>query len=295
MQSSAKPATVTDRLGSTLFIAALVHGVVILGVTFTADSFEEAEVLPSLNVTLVIDTVGLDDPVDTDLFAAQNLRGAGSLAEGERPTTALGASQPRDQVGAPRGAETQAATPLAAPQAAELLSARDPIAERRATEDAQATAAEPREAQTMVSQPAERTLAQEVDLRAEAPPQERRELIASPSTRESALAPYLESWRRRVERVGTVNFPDQLGSGSDSRPTLEVAIAADGRLEDIVVRRSSGNAALDQAALTILRLAAPFEPLPEQIRRDYDVLRFAYEWEFFGGSRARDAGLAAAD
>ena len=57
-------------------------------------------------------------------------------------------------------------------------------------------------------------------------------------------------------------------------------IGADGRLDDIVVRSSSGDNALDQAALKILRLAAPFAPLPEEIRKDYDVLRFAYEWDF---------------
>jgi protein TonB len=71
-----------------------------------------------------------------------------------------------------------------------------------------------------------------------------------------------------------------------------VVIGADGDLEDIVVRNSSGDKALDQAALKILRLAAPFEPLPEDIRKDYDVLRFAYEWDFSGA--ARDARTAAA-
>jgi protein TonB len=75
-----------------------------------------------------------------------------------------------------------------------------------------------------------------------------------------------------------------LGNLQAGRPTLEVIIGADGRLDDIVVRRSSGDKALDQAALRILRLAAPFAPLPDVIRADYDVLRFAYEWDFKPGS-----------
>ena len=49
------------------------------------------------------------------------------------------------------------------------------------------------------------------------------------------------------------------------------------------MRRSSGDKALDQAALTILRLAAPFPPLPPSIREDYDVLRFADDWDFAAG------------
>jgi protein TonB len=90
-----------------------------------------------------------------------------------------------------------------------------------------------------------------------------------------------------VERIGTANYPSELlGNIHAGRPTLEVVIAADGRLDDIVVRRSSGDKALDQAALKILRLAAPFPPLPPSIREDYDVLRFAYEWDFAAGSES---------
>jgi protein TonB len=112
-------------------------------------------------------------------------------------------------------------------------------------------------------------------------------LIATPSTRQSGLAEYLDGWRRRVERIGTANYPTELLGNIDAgRPTLEVVIAADGRLDDIVVRRSSGDKALDQAALKILRLAAPFPPLPPSIRQDYDVLRFAYEWDFAAGRQS---------
>ena len=112
-------------------------------------------------------------------------------------------------------------------------------------------------------------------------------LIATPSTQESLLAGYLDSWRRRVERIGTTHFPSQFLDDRDlGRPTLEVTIASDGRLEDIVVRRSSGDKALDQAALRILRLAAPFDALPDHIRAQYDQLSFAYEWDFFSGIAA---------
>jgi protein TonB len=142
-------------------------------------------------------------------------------------------------------------------------------------------------AAALVQQAAPQTTAMELALRAELPDgsDDSRTLIATPSTRQSGLAEYLDGWRRRVERIGTANYPTQLlGNIGAGRPTLEVVIAADGRLDDIVVRRSSGDTALDQAALKILRLAAPFPPLPEEIRVDYDVLRFAYEWDFSQGA-----------
>ncbi len=128
----------------------------------------------------------------------------------------------------------------------------------------------------------------ELGLRAELPDgvDDARTLFATPSTRQSGLAEYLDGWRRRVERIGTANYPARAARRSRAgRPTLEVVIAADGRLDDIVVRRSSGDKALDQAALKILRLAAPFAPLPDNIRADYDVLRFAYEWDFSRSGR----------
>jgi protein TonB len=45
--------------------------------------------------------------------------------------------------------------------------------------------------------------------------------------------------------------------------------------------------------MQILRLAAPFEPFPEGLRADYDVLRFAYEWRFSEGAGALRARTAA--
>jgi periplasmic protein TonB len=61
-----------------------------------------------------------------------------------------------------------------------------------------------------------------------------------------------------------------------------VTINSSGQLDEVIVRRSSGSKVLDQAALNILRRAAPFDPFPEAIRADYDRLRFAYMWKFSG-------------
>ncbi len=157
-----------------------------------------------------------------------------------------------------------------------------------------APAPTPQKAAALFQLAGPQTTAMEVGLRAELPNgrDEDRTLLATPSTRESGLAEYLDGWRHRVERIGTANYPvELLGDPNAGRPTLEVVIDKDGRLDDIIVRRSSGDKALDQAALKILRLAAPFEPLPESIRANYDVLRFAYDWDFFDNAR-RNAAAA---
>jgi protein TonB len=280
-----------ERLGSTLFLAALVHGVVILGVTFTVATTGD-DTVPSLNVTLVLDTEREELAADTaDFISNRNQLAAGVAARGLRPTSTLSADEPISQLGDPLGADAADGTPREATPSAEQLvsqgSGGEPVPALPQPTDAPAP--ELQRAAALIQQAAPQTTAMELGLRAELPDgsDDARTLIATPSTRQSGLAEYLDGWRRRVERIGTANYPSELlGNIHAGRPTLEVVIAADGRLDDIVVRRSSGDKALDQAALKILRLAAPFPPLPPSIREDYDVLRFAYEWDFAAGSES---------
>ncbi len=112
----------------------------------------------------------------------------------------------------------------------------------------------------------------------------RDELWITPDTRAATLAPYLDGWRRKVERVGTINYPVAArNAGQKASPVVEVGIASDGKLDRALIRRSSGDAELDQAALQILKLASPFDPFPPELAHQYRVLRFAYEWQFVGG------------
>jgi protein TonB len=112
-------------------------------------------------------------------------------------------------------------------------------------------------------------------------------------TRESQIATYLDGWKRRVEQIGTRHFPDAARRrGPAGNPVLEVAIRADGSLQQVMLRHTSGNRELDNAALGIVRLAAPFEPFPPAVCARYPLLRFAYEWQFLQG-RMSDGTLLA--
>ena len=284
---------INDRLGSTLFLAALVHGIVILGVTFTVATFDDDRAPPSLNVTLLVDGRDEQAPDKADFIANRNSQAVGVAAKGLHATSALSANEPIAQAGSPDGADLADGAPR------DLVPSADELVSRGRSEAVDATpqpTVDPsdvrRKAATLVDAVAPQTSAAELGLRAELPSgdDERRTLYATPSAQQSILAEYLEGWRARVERIGTANYPARFLGGPDhGRPTLEVTIRADGSLQDIVVRRSSGDKALDQAALKILRLAAPFDPLPPNIRKDYDVLRFAYDWDFFDSARKSGA------
>jgi protein TonB len=283
--NTAVQASIADRLGSTIFLAALGHGVVILGITFTSNPLPESPELPSINVTLLVDSREAErTAADTAMLAQRNQSGGGQVDEGKRATTTLAAQQTLSQLGDPLGADLEDGTPR------EQAIRDDRLLTNRESEDALRADPQanenpdtmPKKAAALLERDVQQTLVSEIDLKAELPSDEAESDLASPSTRASELAEYLVGWRRRVEQIGTANFPARFlaPNANLGRPTLEVAIGADGRLEDIVVRRSSGDSTLDQAALKILRLAAPFEPLPEIILAEHNVLRFAYEWDF---------------
>lgn len=86
---------------------------------------------------------------------------------------------------------------------------------------------------------------------------------------------YLDAWARKVEQIGAMNFPDAALQYSSIRcPTLHVALRADGSLEELRIARPCRDAALNEAALGMVRMAAPFAPFPPELRSRWDVLRF---------------------
>lgn len=100
-------------------------------------------------------------------------------------------------------------------------------------------------------------------------------------TQEYRFAQYVENWRTKVERVGNLNYPQaarqQRIFGSLQ---LTVSIRADGSVEKVEINRTSGKSLLDAAAKRIVLLAAPYSPLPPDIRRDTDVLSITRTWTF---------------
>lgn len=274
-----------DRLTSTLFLVALFHGLVIMGVSFAPEEPDPPSPYPSLDVVLVTGpTVDDSDVEDPEYFAQQTQRGSGNTAERVRAAGPLPRPDPRQNEGviegmdhafAEAGQKQEAAELLATESPADILAQSTPESEFSDTEQMLPAEASPEVAPFALSEEAERAR-----VRAEQP----RELFITANTRESLIAEYLEGWKRKIEKVGTVNFPTEARRrGLTGSPTVEVAIAADGSLQEIKVRKSSGHEALDQAAISILELAAPFDPFPERVRAQYDVLRVAYEWQFLGG------------
>ncbi|MBK7659475.1 MAG: energy transducer TonB [Betaproteobacteria bacterium] len=103
---------------------------------------------------------------------------------------------------------------------------------------------------------------------------------------EYRFAAYVDNWRLKIERVGNLNYPDEARQkrlyGSLQ---LTVGIKPDGEVESVEVNRSSGKKVLDQAAIRIVRLAAPFDRFPDSIRKDTDILYVTRTWTFARGDQ----------
>ncbi|MGI9335424.1 MAG: TonB family protein [Gammaproteobacteria bacterium] len=108
-----------------------------------------------------------------------------------------------------------------------------------------------------------------------------REKFITTRTREHAFAAYLDAWRTKVERIGNLNYPDEARRRRLSgRLTLDVALRPDGSIESIEVRRPSRHRVLDDAAVRIVKLAAPYARFPPGIASQVDVLHIVRTWVF---------------
>jgi len=97
----------------------------------------------------------------------------------------------------------------------------------------------------------------------------------------SPVAYYLNSWRRKVENIGNLNYPDEAKRAHNYRNLrLLVALLPDGSLKEVVLLESSGHTILDEAAIRIVHLAAPYAPFPDELRKTTDILEIIRTWQF---------------
>lgn len=271
-----------DRLPPMLFLAALIHGILIIGVTFNAVLGGEVSDAISLEVTIVADPdQHIDRPDRAEYLAQASQQGGGNTQEHVRPGAPLQSAVPIDNLGDESGTGLAQSSPRQS-TADQVLTTRA-AAERLLADLPREQPSRDESSAIFLESGSEQTLPLPRDDRANLliHDQNLRQLVTSVDTQESNIAAYLQRWKTKIETIGVKYFPDSGAARSlTGSPTLEVTINASGQLTEVIVRQSSGSKIVDQTALKILRRAAPFDPFPEAIRIDYDELRFAYKWQF---------------
>lgn len=268
-----------DRLGATLVLSAVVHGVILLGVGFALE--DPAKVQPTLDV-LLTQTHTEEVPDKADFLAQDNQRGGGDAEHPERPrepqigqiaqpdpglaAVPLNAQMPMPQprptpalLGSDAGTPDHPPPEETPPQLESVLPLGPSFVER----DARMA-----------------RLAAEVERQRVAYAHRAHEKRISASTREYVWAGYMRAWVDRVERIGNLNYPQEARRRKLSgKLVLTVAIAHDGSVRDVQIVDSSGSVLLDDAAVRIVRLAQPFPPLPET-PEPIDLLHITRTWQF---------------
>jgi protein TonB len=268
-----------QRLGATMVLSLLVHGVLLLGVGFALEN--AAPVVPTLDVILTETTSALTQK-QADFLAQASNQGGGEHDKSTRPRAPQSGPlpQPTDGV-APRMLRAQAPAPQPPPQARVISSTRG----ETTTAMAQATTtptenALPQDREKVEHDMAMARLAAEIHLRSERYAQRPKRKFVSASTQEFAWAGYLRTWVDRVERVGNLNYPDEARRRRlAGQVVISVAVRRDGSVERAEIVQSSGIALLDASALRIVRLAEPYPPLPKT-GEDPDVLHVTRTWQF---------------
>ncbi len=272
----------SDRLPAMLFLAALIHGILIIGVTFNASLAVPASDSISLDVTIVANPDQRIDPPDDAAYLAQaSQAGGGNTSASVRPAAPRSSDMPVDNLGSIDGNapddsvahERSADEVLAAMRDSDHTVRLDPRTDPR-QEDTRAIAMQAGSDVTLPLPQEERANLLIRDAR-------QRELIVSANTRESVIAGYLDEWKKRVEATGAAYLPELGAAGQlTGSPVLIVSISAAGDLLDVEIRRSSGSTVLDLTALDILKRASPFNPFPPEVAAEFDSVRFEYKWLF---------------
>lgn len=284
--------TSIDRLGLTLFVAVTLHATIILGIGFTLETPEKP---PTPDRTLEIMVVQnpkkpeIKKPIEkVDFLAQSSQQGGGDQAEKVRPKTEITPpTPPQRQEPVQAAAPTPPPTPeTAAKNPRQLLTQQQPAKQKIETTPRQqplpAKKKKVTAAQLLASTDREITrLTAELDKKTKAYAKRPRRKILMASTQEYKYASYLDAWRRKVERVGNLNYPDEAKRRKlYGNLVLHVAVRPDGNVKEITVRQSSGHKLLDDAAIRIVKLAAPFAPFPAEIRKETDILDIIRTWQF---------------
>ncbi|MEO8810810.1 MAG: TonB family protein [Rhodanobacter sp.] len=280
MSATATVNTRPDPIGATLLFSLLLHGVLLLGITF--HFAKPTPSLPTLDVALV-NIANQEAPDKADFLAQANNRGGGRGDRAARPSQVFSGALPRPDPGiaAQPVTDTTPAALSATPERMVTSSSHSDFSVNSDTaqievqpDQTRPTAAELRRQQTMAQLAAElRRKQQEYAKRPKAK-------YLTANTKEYAYAAYMRGWSDRVERVGNLNYPEEARRrGLHGDVLLTVVINLDGSIKSIEVIKSSGHKLLDDAAERIVRLAAPFPPAPHS-EGHFDELNITRTWQF---------------
>ena len=275
-----------DRMGLTIFFALAIHAIVILGVSFDLDDIFKNDSAPTMEITLV-SSQSKEAPEEADYLAQANQQGGGNVDKKVRPTSPFSNPDPTMENGlAPDSQMAFSPPPLKKKQQErKLMTAEQSPFARDSKEFKRDIPVETKSTQAAQLFERSREFArlhaeiQELKQAYEHTPHHT--YVTGINAKEYRFASYIEAWRDKVEKFGSLNYPeDAIRRNINGDLLLDVGVNPDGSIESMKVLRSSGHKLLDNAATQIVKMAAPFPPLTQAILKDTDVLHISLVWRF---------------
>ena len=112
----------------------------------------------------------------------------------------------------------------------------------------------------------------------------RRKKISS-SSEDYEYRLYFEAWRQKVERIGALNYPEAAKSGIFGSLRLTVSLTQAGKIENIIIDKSSGYTELDKAAISIVEMGSPYAKFSNRMRNEVDIIHITRTWKFTDGNK----------
>jgi periplasmic protein TonB len=261
----------------------LLHAFVLFGITIRPPDLSKlSNIAPALEVVLV-NAKSKSRPLHADTLAQHNLDGGGTtdlersaksplpVSRNDKPTTEVAMESSRQQQ-----LEREARKLLTQVQSQTKVESAATQPQQQTETRVSPTAADIMNKSLEIAR-LEAQISKDWDAYQKRP---RRSFVGA-RTREYRFSRYIEDWRIKVERIGTVNYPaaarDQKIYGSLQ---LTVSIRPDGAVDNVEINRSSGHKVLDEAAVRIVHLGSPYAAFPPDITKDTDILSITRTWIF---------------
>ncbi len=282
------PANNHKSLLTALLVAVTVHIALVLGINFTTPQPEKIN--KSIDITLV-NTPVKKTPEKADFLAQENQSGAGEAIKKLESPAQKPASQETTEVkpkpvkkSAPEESKSKVTPKESKPKVTEKLITQEKAEKKVVTASKTEVVNQSEKHPQITAESLHQQLAQlGAEIRQSQPSAEQTKIkfVDSVSAHKYVAAQYMKDWESKVERTGNLNYPEVATKKNFSGIlTMDVGINADGSIYSIRINKSSGNPALDEAAKNIVRMSAPFPPLPLELRKELDVLVITRVWKF---------------
>ena len=273
-----------DRLGFAACLALALHAAIILGISFNVE--DRSRAAPKLEITLA-QYRSEQAPEQADFLAQHSQKGSGTLTEKAMITTTRLAEFQDTQIHEVAPLQQQRAQQAISQTERTLItttgnsrqhsSQRNPLSEQQPTPTDDPSEVELQQRLREIASLEARldTMEQAYAKR----PRIRR--LTSLATQQSIDARYLHQWRRKIEAIGNQNYPEAARQQNIfGQLRMLVSLMPNGEVREVKVLSSSGHKVLDEAAVRIVHLSAPYPPFPNEMQREVDVLEIIRTWKF---------------